>query len=60
MVDEKRKCEKCGQEMFQSGPYLHSKDEGQPVYKGLEEIYYSCNNENCENFGEYILEFVKM
>jgi hypothetical protein len=53
MIDNKNKmkCEKCGQEMTKSGPYLHYKEEGESVYNGPEKnkAYWYCMNEKCEN-----------
>lgn len=48
----KSKCEKCGQEMKKSGPYLHYKGEGEKIYDGPDKnkVYYCCMNEKCENF----------
>lgn len=44
------KCEKCGREIKQSGPYAHIKYEGEFTYKGSSEINFWCMNEDCENF----------
>lgn len=48
--NKKMQCEKCGQEMFESGPYLHRKEEGEPAYDGPDEVHYWCMNEKCKNF----------
>jgi len=44
------KCPLCDKKTKKSGPYLHRKDEGQSVYKGPSEVYYTCMNEKCKNF----------
>lgn len=44
------RCEKCEKFMKKSGPYLHIKPEREDAYKGVYEVYYSCMNENCDNF----------
>lgn len=44
------KCQKCNQEMKQSGPYAPRKDEGQPAYRGSLPVYYSCTNKDCSEF----------
>lgn len=53
-MEDKIKCEKCGQEMFKSGPYLHNKPEGEPAYSGPDVVYYCCKNSECENFNKTI------
>lgn len=51
---EKRKCQKCGQELVQSGPFARIKREGESAYKGSVEINFWCNNESCEDFNKNI------
>ena len=48
----KLKCEKCGQEMKKSGPYLHREGEDGSVYDGPDKnkVYWCCMNEKCEDF----------
>jgi len=48
------KCEKCGRELKQSGPYAHNKPEGEPARKGPDEINFWCTNEKCEKFNKNI------
>jgi len=48
--DKVEYCKKCSFEMNKSGPYLHVKEEGQPVYEGPSKAYYFCMNEKCEDF----------
>ena len=50
MENKRYKCKKCGSKMKKSGPYLPRKEESQPAHKGSLPAYYSCMNENCENF----------
>jgi hypothetical protein len=54
MNNEIRKCEKCGRELKQSGPYAHVKLEGESAHKELDEINFWCTNEDCENFNKNI------
>lgn len=53
-MTSKQKCEKCGSELMQSGPYAHVKPEGEPAHKGLDEINFWCNNEDCKDFNKNI------
>jgi len=50
MKEEIKKCPKCGQKMKKSGPYLHTKNEGEKAYEGSYDVYYYCMNKKCENF----------
>jgi len=44
------KCEKCGRELKQSGPYSDNIDG--PVRKGPIEIHFWCNYEDCEKYNK--------
>ncbi len=54
MTQEIKKCDECGCELKQSGPYAHKKLEGKPAHKGPDEISFWCTNKNCKNLNKDI------
>ncbi len=58
MDSEIKKCETCGHDLKQSGPYASTKKEGEKSEKGPDIIYFYCNNEKCPDFNKNIKEIV--
>lgn len=54
MVNEIKKCEKCGLELRQSDQYAHFKREGKQGAKGPDMVSFTCMNEKCEDFSRNI------
>ena len=53
-MQDKLKCEKCGNAMRQIGPFASTKLEGQPSKKWDGHLDFQCINDECENVGKVI------
>lgn len=49
------KCEKCGKDMSEIGPFARVIREGQPAQRFDAVRKYNCKNEECENYAKVIV-----